>query len=66
MKHTNMMKGWQPRYFRLEPKQAILSYYIVSIDNKFYDVVAMNVWGGLVVLVNTQPVIWHGLNFCHP
>ena len=36
MKHTNMMKGWQPRYFRLEPKQAILSYYIVSIDTKMY------------------------------
>jgi len=43
MKHTNMMKGWQPRYFRLEPKQAVLSYYIVSVAIKFNDVVVLNV-----------------------
>ena len=31
LKHTNMMRGWQPRYFRLDPKQAVLSYYIVCL-----------------------------------
>ncbi|XP_065903401.1 oxysterol-binding protein-related protein 11-like isoform X2 [Dysidea avara] len=33
LKHTNMVKGWQPRYFRLDPRQAILFYYI-SEDKK--------------------------------
>ena len=55
LKHTNMMKGWQPRYFRLDPKQAILSYYIVSIL-KLYSVPAHKFFAAVLGLSVTDQV----------
>lgn len=35
-KWTNVMKGWQTRYFVLEPEISLLSYYTVRFNNKIW------------------------------
>lgn len=48
LKHTNVMRGWQPRYFRLDPKQAVLSYYI-SEDKKHNPPRGfLHLWGAVI------------------
>jgi len=35
LKFTNVMKGWQNRWFILDPWTGVLEYYLVCITNRF-------------------------------
>ena len=35
-KYTNVMKGWQYRWFVLNPETGTLTYYMVSVNIKQY------------------------------